>query len=261
MIFQQEQQHVSGVVIVGRLYNRMPHNICMDGQRSTDSDNTLINTNGLRQNNVSLRRQTPPLLLPGSFKQRRKDRRDDHALSTTPPRSLLKKLRRSERNKHRYRRRDEHRDDHRSDHDLTMIDIVNDAEESPKLTKRSKVAKAKKVRMRFEQEQQRHEEQLQELQEQAVATITAAAIAEERFYNHKRNTSMTSQQTQDILDMMELESNSSFEYNDIAYNDIDIENDNDNDNDNTNNCFLTHLLPFFQSLKDKFDDQLLKSNP
>jgi len=237
---QQEQHDVSGAVVIGRLYNRMPQNMILLERNSSSStgsygsSDTLINTTQQQRNkNTTISLQCPPpppFLLPDS--------------------SL--KEREQQRNERRQRKRCEGYD---------FLEIVKDAEESPKLSKRSK-AKAKKVRLLFQEQQQRHDEQLRELQEQAVAAIKKAAIREEILYYENR-TRQNILQTQQVLDRMEISSSSSseyyVEYNDIVYNDIDNESDNDNDNDN--NCFLTHLLPFFQFLKDKFDDQLLKSMP
>jgi len=251
MVYQQQQQEQPGVIVSGRLYNRMPQNLIVLARNSgsssgsnNDSSNgsidTLIDTTTQQRkktHNLSLHGPpSPPLVLPsGSVKQQRRSER-----------------RRSE------RKRCEGYD---------LLDIVKDAEASPKLSKRSK-AKAKKVRLLFQeqQQQQRHDEQLKELQEQAMAAIKKAAIREEiLFYENRTRQNVI--QTQQALDRMEISSSSSsseyyeVEYNDIPYNDS-TENDDNHDHDTTNNCFfLTHLLPFFQELKNKFDDQLLKSIP
>jgi len=203
------------------------------GSSNNGSTDTLITTTQQRSKNINISLQCPPpppFLLPGSS-------------------SLIQ--REQQRSERRQRKRC-------SGEGYDFLEIVKDAEESPKLSTRSK-AKAKKVRLLFQEQQQRHDEQLRELQEQAVAAIKKAAIREEILYYENR-TRQNILQTQQVLDRMEISSSGSSEYyvdyNDIAYNDI-IE----NENDNHNGCFLTHLLPFFQFLKDKFDDQLLKSMP
>jgi len=235
MVFQQhEHEQISGVVVVGRLYNRMPQNMIFlkrssDSNSSNGSTDTLVNnvTTNRSKDNISLHCPPPPPLLR--------------------PSSSLKQQQRSEQ-----------RERTRCGEGYNFLDIVKDAEESPKLSKRSK-AKAKKVRLLFHQEQQqRHDKQLHELQEQAVAAIKKAAIREEILYYENRNQSRKTQTRHDVLDRMELESYSSGSEYTVEYNDI-IENENDN-HDN-NHCFLTQLVPFFQFLKDKFDDQLLKSMP
>jgi len=228
MVFQQQQQQQQYEEVIGRLYNRMSPTIISErnsgrssNRSSSGSSETLITTTR-SMNNFSLHNRSPP-----------------------PP--LLQ------------------RDRKRCSEGYDFLDIVKDAEDSSKYSKRSK-AKAKKVRFLFQeqQQQQRHDEQFRELQQQAVAAIKAVALQEEILYYENRNRQNVIQ-TQNVLDMMEISSISSsrseyyVDYNNIVYNDIIIENDHDNHNDD--GCSLTHLVPFFQHLKDKFDDQLLQSIP
>ena len=213
-------QQEQEVEVVGRLYNRMPPNMIYLESSSDRSSNGSTDTriSATQQRKKNFLLPTPTPVLLPGFVSENSSR----------------------------------------DNDLTLMEIVTDAETSPKLSTRSK-AKAKKVRLLFQQQQQRQEEELRELQQQAVAAIKKAAIREEILYYEKRNQSMKIQ-TQHVLERMELEdysSSSNEYYNDIPYNDID----NDNHDNNNNNCFLTHLLPFFQQVKNKFDDQLLKSIP
>jgi len=115
-----------------------------------------------------------------------------------------------------------------------LVEIVKDTDTAPTLSKRS-TAKAKKALLLCQEQHQRrrHDEQLQELRQQAVAAINTASIRE---YYEKRSSGMVTQ-TQNALDMMGLD-----EFSNIPYYDIE----NENENNNQNNCFLTHILPFFQ---------------
>mmetsp|Transcript_53530 Transcript_53530/g.59795 ORF Transcript_53530/g.59795 Transcript_53530/m.59795 type:complete len:203 (-) Transcript_53530:248-856(-) len=196
----QEKEHPQTVVI-GRLYNRIPHYIFIENVTTTD--NNMYTT----QHQIP-----PPPLLPSGF--------NSDNCSNRKRRQVRERKKFSHPTQVRYEGDD-------------LFEIVKDTETAPKLSKRSK-AKAKKALLLFqEQHQRRHDEQLKELRQQAVAAINTASIRE---YYEKRSSGMVTQ-TQNALDIMGID-----EYSNIPYYDIE----NENEKNYQYNCFLRHILPFFQ---------------